>query len=41
MHYSKRSSEILRDAVRRMMHDPDEISALIQRRDVHKIGVTS
>ena len=32
------SSETLRGAIRRLGHDPDEHSALIQRRDPHEIG---
>ena len=33
-----RSSETLRDAIRRLGNNPDELSALIQKRDFHKVG---
>ncbi len=33
-----KSSETLRGAIRRLGHNPDELSALIQRRDLHKMG---
>ncbi len=34
----RQSSETLRGAIRRLGHNPDELSALIQRRDLHKMG---
>ena len=32
------SSETLRGPIRRLGHDPDKLSTLIQRRDPHEIG---